>query len=288
MTTGDMAEMLRLSQMVIDLADGSPDGGHVMFGSPLAYAHASRSVARWAHGQDGWRDDFDRAVAMARRADLMSKGVALAVAYGMAIGYDVIVVDDIALRDLEEALETCERSADDLALAFALFTLGMALVCKQPAEPESGLRLLTRSRDMALADRFYRSHLPVIDVYIGWGIARGGDNAASLPILRSGVDGVFETGQFGYCGVARFLVKELLVHGTEGNVREAEAAIERLAGVQALQGLAIQDLTLLELRALLARAKGDAIAHRQLADRYLDMSKSLGFEGHIALAEAMT
>ena len=54
-----------------------------------------------------------------------------------------------------------------------------------------------------------------------------------------------------------------------------------------LDGLAIQEVTLLELRALLACAKGDEAAYRDYRDRYRAMATSLGFEGHIAWAEAM-
>jgi hypothetical protein len=43
---------------------------------------------------------------------------------------------------------------------------------------------------------------------------------------------------------------------------------------------------LLRLRALLARAHGDP-AYTDFRDRYRDMARSLGFEGHIAWAEAM-
>jgi hypothetical protein len=50
----------------------------------------------------------------------------------------------------------------------------------------------------------------------------------------------------------------------------------------------IRDIWLLRLRALLARARGDAAANAHLRDRYRDMAKSLGFEGHIAWAEAMS
>jgi adenylate cyclase len=70
-------------------------------------------------------------------------------------------------------------------------------------------------------------------------------------------------------------------------VREAEAAIERLAAVQVLDGLAIHDVTLLELRTLLARAKGDEAAYRDYRDRYRAMATSLGFEGHMKWADAM-
>ena len=68
---------------------------------------------------------------------------------------------------------------------------------------------------------------------------------------------------------------------------EAEAAIERFAAAPADDGLAVRDIWLLRLRALLARARGEQASYRELVDRYHVMAKSLGFEGHIAWAEAM-
>jgi hypothetical protein len=53
------------------------------------------------------------------------------------------------------------------------------------------------------------------------------------------------------------------------------------------EGLVMREIWLLRLRALLARAHGGAAAYAQLRDRYRDMAKTLGFEGHIAWAEAM-
>ena len=49
----------------------------------------------------------------------------------------------------------------------------------------------------------------------------------------------------------------------------------------------IRDIWLLRLRALLAHAHGDDTAYRDYRDRYRAMARSLGFEGHIAWAEAM-
>ena len=49
----------------------------------------------------------------------------------------------------------------------------------------------------------------------------------------------------------------------------------------------MREIWLLRLRALLARAHGDATAYAHLRDRYRDMARTLGFEGHIAWAEAM-
>ena len=68
---------------------------------------------------------------------------------------------------------------------------------------------------------------------------------------------------------------------------DAEAAIERLAAAPADEGLVIREIWLLRLRALLARAQGDETGYRDYRDRYRDMARPLGFEGHIAWAEAM-
>ena len=52
-------------------------------------------------------------------------------------------------------------------------------------------------------------------------------------------------------------------------------------------GVALRDIWLLRLQALLARAHGDAAAYPHLRDRYRGMARTPGFEGHIAWAEAM-
>jgi hypothetical protein len=79
----------------------------------------------------------------------------------------------------------------------------------------------------------------------------------------------------------------LLDRGAGNDVAEAEAAIERLAAAPADESLALRDIWLLRLRALLARAHGNEARYREYRDRYRDMAKTLGFEGHIAWAEAM-
>ena len=82
-------------------------------------------------------------------------------------------------------------------------------------------------------------------------------------------------------------METLLERGTEADLAEAQEAIDRLANLPADEGLVLRDITLLRLRALLARARGDDVAYRDLVSRYRAMAKSLGFEGHIAMAQAM-
>jgi adenylate cyclase len=45
---------------------------------------------------------------------------------------------------------------------------------------------------------------------------------------------------------------------------------------------------LLRLQALLARARGDEAAYRQFVDRYRATATSYGFEGHMAMADALS
>jgi hypothetical protein len=82
------------------------------------------------------------------------------------------------------------------------------------------------------------------------------------------------------------LVETLLDRGADGDVGEAEAAIDRLARLPA-DGFVLRDILLLRLQALLARAHGDDARYREYRDHYRDMAKTLGYEGHIAWAEAM-
>ena len=83
------------------------------------------------------------------------------------------------------------------------------------------------------------------------------------------------------------LVETLLDRGADGDVAEAEAAIDRLAAAPADDGFVLHEISLLRLRALLARAHGDEAGYRDYRDRYRAMATSLGFEGHMKWAEAM-
>jgi hypothetical protein len=107
--------------------------------------------------------------------------------------------------------------------------------------------------------------------------------------MRPAADHLFREGRLLAWGVPAtgVLVGTLLDRGADGDVAEAEAAIERLAAAPADEGLVIREIWLLRLRALLSRAHRDDAVYAHLRDRYRDMAKTLGFEGHIEWAEAM-
>jgi hypothetical protein len=107
--------------------------------------------------------------------------------------------------------------------------------------------------------------------------------------MFAAVDQLVREGQLLSWGIPAtgVLVETLLDRGAESDVAEAEAAIQRLAAAPADEGLVIRDIWLLRLRALLARARGEDVAYRDLVQQYRAMAESRGFEGHIAMAEAM-
>jgi hypothetical protein len=133
------------------------------------------------------------------------------------------------------------------------------------------------------------TELPIVNVYLARERAWCGDRDDAIPLMRAALDHLFREGQLLLWGVPAtgVLVETLLDRGADGDVIEAEAAIERLAAAQADEGLVIREIWLLRLRALVARAHGDAAAYASFMDRYRDMARTLGFEGHIAWAEAM-
>ena len=129
--------------------------------------------------------------------------------------------------------------------------------------------------------------LPVTELFAAREKASRGDRDAAIPVMRKAVDDLHQAGRLGY-GVwgTGILVETLLDRDAEGDLAEAQAAIDRLGNLLD-DGSAVRDITLLRLRALLSRARGDDVAYRDVLSRSRAMAESLGFEGHIAWAEAM-
>jgi hypothetical protein len=289
-TSAEWPDALRWSQKVIDLADGDPAKGNFIVGSPLAFALTTRAMVRYALGRPGWRDDLQQALAMARSADPYSYLTVVAYTYLPGILDGVLRPDDSAMREIKDALQIAERSGDDLALSAARMTLGAALVHRQSeAERDQGHKLFAEVSEVFLSRGHNQPEVLIVDVYAARERARRGDRDGAIPFMRAAVDHLFREGHLQMWGVPAtgVLVETLLDRGADGDVAEAEAAIERLATAPADEGLVIREIWLLRLRALLVRAHGDAAAYTNFRDRYRDMARTLGFEGHIAWAEAM-
>jgi hypothetical protein len=296
--SAEWPDALRWSQMVIDLADGDPSKGNFIIGSPLALAFTTKATASYCLGLPGWLDDLRHGLAMARSTDPMSYATVVTYAYSAAIPPGMLRPDDRAIGEIEDALRIAERSGDDVAVAISRMTLGIALVHRPTdAERDRGREVLADVSEVFLRRRFFLAELPIVDVCLAREQAHRGDRDGAITLLREAADGQFRDGRLlGWSIPATgVLVETLLDRGAERDLVEAEAAIERLAEatIERLAeatndgGFVVREIWLLRLRALLAQAHDDAASYADFRDRYRDMARTLGFEGHIEWAEAM-
>ncbi|OBF85726.1 cyclase [Mycobacterium sp. 852002-51163_SCH5372311] len=288
--TGEMADVLRFAQRVIDLAEDDPTKGNLIFESPLLVAITARGLARWCLGISGWKDDFDHAITKARpllRDAGMLAGV-LWFTYIPAIPYGVLLPDATALRDAAELLSKAEQSGDDLPVDLARGLYGLVLAYQDGSARTHGFELLAKARERTADNRFSLTNLPIIDTHIAREKARIGDIAGAIELGRALVDELFNSGGCLWTALAvSVLVEALLQRGAEGDLDEAASAVAQLAAVPTDPGFVVHEITLLRLRALLARANGDDAAYREHRDRYRAMATRLGLEGQMKWAEAM-
>lgn len=287
----EYSDVLRWSQRVIDLAAGDPAKGNFIIGSPLALALTNRAIARYALGRDGWREGLEQGLAMARNTDPMSYVTVVAYVYFAGIAYGAVRSDDRAVREIDNSLNIAERSGDDMALAIARMTLGVALVHRDAGgERDRGHRLLAKLNDGSVRPKYLLSQLSIVEMYLAREKVRRGDRIEAIQLMRATVDHLFHKGLGLGWGLPATgaLVEALLDQASADHLTEAEAAIERLAGEPAAEILAIREVWVLRLRALLARARGEDAAYQDFRDRYRAMANEHGYDGHITWGAAMS
>jgi len=286
---GQAAEGLRLAQRAIDLADGDPTKGSLgPIRSPLAMAILMRGCCRYCLGLSGWREDLDQAIAMARGVDLMSLIVPVVYKYRFTLHTGALLPDAAADRDTAEAIRMAEHSGDDFAVDGARVSRGLVLINQGGSQRAAGFALLAQYREAHLRHGYAETVARTVDTEIAKEKARTGDLDGAIQLAHTVVDYTFDAGDALSLGEAtRVLVESLLQRGTSADLKQAQAAIDRLAAEPTDPGFVLFEVPLLRMRALLARARSDDATYAQFRDRYRATAKTLGFEGHIALAEAM-
>ncbi|SBS71897.1 Adenylate/guanylate cyclase [uncultured Mycobacterium sp.] len=283
----EFAEIARWTQTVIDLADGDAAmGGIFGMASPLSVAVAFRGITRWWRGEPEWREDLHDALAMAQNSDLATLAFIHAWTYGLEIACGALLADDSALRASEEVMHHAQRTGNDNAVTLCEYGLGLVLLHRgDSAARRRGLELMEQALVMLRAR--IPSLVPVTSLWVARERALVGDRDAAIAMMRDAVDELYRDGRFGYCLPGfRILAEALIERGASDDLAEAEAAIDRIANMRVGGDSAIRDVTLLLLRALLARARADP-AYGDLVGRYRAMAESHGYEGHIAWARAM-
>jgi len=281
------AEVIRLSERIIELADDDATKGNLIIGSPLATWLTLRGVAQCSFGESGWRDDIERGMEIARATDPFTWATLSVFKYGCLLS-GALPADAAALQETSEILAIAERSGDDFTLAGARYSRGLALVHHDGPEREEDFALLGMARDAAVHERFTMAAIPIIDTWIAAERLRTGDIDGAIELSPPIVETVLAWEQSGFAGpAATVLVESLRALGTDEDLQEAQTVIERLGALPAEEGSVFPEIHVPRLPALLARARGDEAGYRKFADGYLRMANSLGFEGHIAAANAM-
>jgi adenylate cyclase len=287
--TAEMAEILRLAQYVIYLADGDPAIGNLITDSPLSVATVFRGVARGCLGIPGWRDDIRHAVDMVRSFYAMTFAGTMWFAYILTIPNGLLVAGTTADRDTAQALATAEGSGDDLALDLTRTARGVTLAYQEGPERQAGLDLLAAIRERALNQRFSMTLLPIANICTARSKVQLGDIEGGIEFSRTSVEELFSQGlSIWSAPTVSVLVEALLRRGSGADMREARTAIDRLAALPTDHGYVLHEIWLLRLETLLAQAHGDEAGYRHYRDRYQARAASLGFEGHMKWAEAMT
>jgi adenylate cyclase len=240
-------------------------------------------------GANGWKADLADAGTMAGEFIPVGEADVLFWKYALGVLAGALQPDSDALQETAGILERAEQRGDDLSLSSAGFLHGLILAQQPEPDRSRGMSLLATVREAVIQQRAMKIFLSLIDIEFAREQAWHGQIDDAVAVVRSVLDHEITSGGIGPPGrAAEVLVELLLQRGGPSDIAAAGEAIDRLAAVPTEPGVVIYEIALLRLRALLARAQGDEAEYRGLVDRYRIRATELGFEGHIAKAEAMT
>lgn len=279
MEAGHIREALRLAQRAVELADGDPTKGNLIFGSPLAMATGLVGFTKMCLGMPGWQADADAAIRIAAPVDPVVHVMTVMWKYVLTIPFGALAADSTALRDTADALWIAEQTGDQVVLGFALLAHGFARIHRGGPDRERGIALLHQAHESSSRQRFVGLAISIIEPEIARDRAKNGDIDGAIALARSVVERSYATGEMVWrWSAVSALVEALLVHGAQADVQEAQAAIDRLAAVPTDEGFVLNELPVLRLRALVARKRGDDAAHDELVARLRERARALGFE----------
>jgi len=192
-----------------------------------------RGLAGCSLGRQNWHNDMRSGIAMLRSVD--AHGVVLlslvSSAYAVGILTEALLADDDAVRETTEAARIAEERGDDVALEFAHIAHGLVL-SRRPtaAERALALELLRKARDHLGGRNLVTATMA--DIRIAELTAQAGEVQGAIESARCSVDQLVENGEMLLRATATAaLVETLLRRGSDADMQEAAAAIERLAAV---------------------------------------------------------
>ena len=222
-------------------------------------------------------------MAIAEQSDTLSKSTIITYKYA-GIPRGVFLADDNVLREVESALKLVQRSSDDMAYFLLRLTFAIALIY-HGEDRSRGYDLMRSLRETSLKERFAMNMLPVTDIYLARERAERGEEDLAIQQWRAIAADMEREGHYNNIDLPFIFTAEYLM--SRGDYDGAASAIERLMSLASEHKWVSREIAALQLRARLARARGDDATYRELRDQYRKMADDRGYEGHIAWAEAM-
>ena len=171
-----------------------------------------------------------------------------------------------------------------MAVVLSSMVLGMTLVY-HGENRERGYAVLRALRETCIQKQFGLSIVPFTDAYLGRDLAEQGHEVTAIAQWRKLIEEMLADGNFANVDLPMMFLAETLI--SRGEFDEAAVEIDRLAVSAAHRDWRSREISALRLRTLLAQARGDDAAYRNLRDRYRAMANELGFEGHMKWAAEM-
>jgi adenylate cyclase len=289
LVNGEVAAASHMVQRVIDLADGDLLMGASVIESPLTLAMMLQATAQLCLGTEGWKANLAQAVSLVGEFLPIGQPDVLIWKYALGLA-GAFKPDAAAVRETAEVLEIAHQRADDLSVWSARFLHGMMLAQQSASDRDRGLSMLASVREAVTQRRSIALFLPFIDIEYAKEKARHGDIDGAVRALEAILqqDDLPSGGGMGpQVRATEVMVELLLQRGEPADIGAAREAIERLETMPVEPGVVLNAIALLRLWALLAQAQGDEAEYRQYRDDYRAMANEVGYEGHIAMAEAM-
>ena len=286
---GKIVAVLELAQRVIELAESKPGEVDLISVSPLANAIAIRGTARWFLGLAGWREDFARAFEIIATIPPAFRSGTFWIVYLMAIPNGVLQSGERAIAEIAEIASAADQFGEQVTVDLAQAALGVTLTYRGGSDRDTGAGLLEELHEPTRRKRYtIPGNMHVIEIHAARERGRQGDIDGAIELARTVFDTYPQSGEVIWQGVATAVLVELLLHrGSDADLREARAAIAKLAALPTDRGVVLYEIWLRRLRALLAQAEGDDVTYRDQRDRYRKMATDLGFEGHLKWAAEM-
>ena len=219
----------------------------------------------------------------------LHEGLALAgvcdpVINAMTVAYDVDLVvlgfnlvDDTLVAETAQAL----RRADDYGHAYgkAVARLAHGTVLLRHGDRDRAIELLNLSR----AESGLDPGGALVDAEIAADSAARGEGHQMIDVLAAAIDDEIDEGSVLFLGYpVAVLVDLLLTRGGPGDVQRAKDMAARIDADDA----PVLRLWPLRCQALLTQADGDAVAHADAVNRYVELATELDARGHLTDASS--